>query len=437
MNDRDRQSAIDLFLENRERSKEMFRVITPDAYYAQPIPLRQPIVFYDGHFSAFNFIVLVRRALGESSFNANLDELFERGIDPENLEQARAAGAHWPDREVVDEYTAIADARVLDALENEQLEDPANPLLAGAQAVYTILEHELMHHETLAYMFHRLPFEQKVRPDGYSVRLEDSSYDNRMIEIPAGKATLGAGLDEIPFGWDNEFARLVAGVPAFRVAQHNVTCGEFLDFVESGGYDDPQFWRPEDFDAMREANVRHPAFWVRRDGAWHWLGMYEAIPLPASWPAWVTWAEATAFANWRGSRLMTEAEYQRAAFGTPSGHERSFPWGEDLPDNSRGNFGGERYEPVPVGSYPAGQSAWGIYDLVGNGWEWTASPFAPFPGFIEMASYPPYSSDFFDGRHFVMKGASPATSRHLIRRTFRNWFRPAYPYMYAKFRLAV
>ena len=81
-------------------------------------------------------------------------------------------------------------------------------------------------------------------------------------------------------------------------------------------------------------------------------------------------------------------------------------------------------------------SAWGIHDLVGNGWEWTSTPFAPFAGFQPMATYPPYSADFFDGEHFVMKGASPVTSRNLVRRSFRNWYRREYPYMYATFRRA-
>ena len=83
-----------------------------------------------------------------------------------------------------------------------------------------------------------------------------------------------------------------------------------------------------------------------------------------------------------------------------------------------------------------GRSAFGAHDLVGNGWEWTSTPFAPFPGFRPMASYPEYSADFFDGGHYVMKGASPATARELLRPSFRNWFRPHYPYVYATFRLA-
>jgi formylglycine-generating enzyme required for sulfatase activity len=162
--------------------------------------------------------------------------------------------------------------------------------------------------------------------------------------------------------------------------------------------------------------------------------MFEQIPLPPSWPVWVTQAEASAFARWKGARLPTEAEYHRAAFGDPSGREHSFPWGEAEPDASRGNFGFQQWEPVPVGSFPEGASAWGIHDLIGNGWEWTSTVFDGFPGFQPMASYPQYSADFFDGKHFVMKGASPVTGTELVRRSFRNWFRPNYPHVYATFR---
>jgi formylglycine-generating enzyme required for sulfatase activity len=148
---------------------------------------------------------------------------------------------------------------------------------------------------------------------------------------------------------------------------------------------------------------------------------------------YVSLAEAAAFARWSGTRLPTEAEFQRAAYGAPDG-ERPYPWGSDAPAAHRGVFDFSSWEPEPVGSHPSGASAWGIEDLVGNGWEWTGSIFAPFPGFRPMASYPEYSADFFDGEHFVMKGASPATARELLRPTFRNWFRARYPYVYATFR---
>jgi formylglycine-generating enzyme required for sulfatase activity len=131
---------------------------------------------------------------------------------------------------------------------------------------------------------------------------------------------------------------------------------------------------------------------------------------------------------------MTEAEFQRAAFSTPGGSERRHPWGDEEPTDVHGVFDFTSWDPQPVGTHPAGSSAWGIDDLVGNGWEWTETAFGPFPGFRPMASYPEYSADFFDGEHFVMKGASPATARELLRPSFRNWFRARYPYVYATFR---
>jgi formylglycine-generating enzyme required for sulfatase activity len=161
--------------------------------------------------------------------------------------------------------------------------------------------------------------------------------------------------------------------------------------------------------------------------------MFELIPLPPSWPVYVSHAEASAFARWSGARLPTEPEFQRAAYGTPDG-ERPHPWGFAEATDREGVFDFASWDPQPAGSRPKGASAWGVEDLVGNGWEWTGTPFAPFPGFEAMRSYPEYSADFFDGAHLVMKGASPATARELLRPTFRNWFRARYPYVYATFR---
>ena len=145
--------------------------------------------------------------------------------------------------------------------------------------------------------------------------------------------------------------------------------------------------------------------------------MFASEPLPPQWPVYVSQAEASAYARWKGRRLMTEPEFHRAAEGAAAGHH---------------DFAG--FDPVAVGSYPGTASRWGVHDLIGNGWEWTSTVFAPFEGFVPMRSYPEYSADFFDGRHYVMKGASPATAAELVRSSFRNWFRADYPYVYAKFR---
>jgi formylglycine-generating enzyme required for sulfatase activity len=150
----------------------------------------------------------------------------------------------------------------------------------------------------------------------------------------------------------------------------------------------------------------------------------------------VSLAEARAWCRWRGVRLPTEAELHRAMYGTPSGAARMYPWGDEPPEPGvHGNFSFYRWSPAPVGSHPEGASVWGVEDTVGDAWEWTASRFAPFPGFrAYIPSYPGYSADFFDDAHYVMLGASWATPKPLIRRSFRNWFQDCYQYAFAGFR---
>jgi iron(II)-dependent oxidoreductase len=430
----DRGAAMAWYRRNRERSSALFDLLSEDAYYSRPIALRHPIVFYEGHLPAFSFNTLVKKGLGEPGIDARLELLFARGIDPDT---DRASGgdvqAQWPERQAVRAFADEADRRVLDALANGDVDRPGSPLLDRAEAVFSILEHEAMHQETLLYMWQRLPFEQKKAPASYAPTIDGRNPEVEWVDVPAGCATLGVTRDTIPFGWDNEFPARSDMVAAFSIEKHDVTNARFLEFLEAGGYADPRWWRPSDWQWIQSQRIEHPLFWEREGDRWFWRGIFDRMPLPLSWPVYVSHAEASAFARWRGARLPTEAEYQRAAFGSPAG-ERAHPWGSEAPASRFGVFDFETWDPQPAGAHPVGRSAWGIDDLVGNGWEWTASPFEPFPGFQPMPSYPEYSADFFDGEHFVMKGASPATARELLRPTFRNWFRPHYPYVYATFR---
>ena len=431
-----RQHLIDWYSRNRRRSRALFDLVMDEAYYTRPIALRHPLVFYEGHLPGFSFNTLVKRGLGQPGIDTRLEALFARGIDPhESIGSSGRANDRdgWPSRADVREFADEADRRVIAALQNEDLDRPGHPLLNRAEAAFAILEHEAMHQETLLYMWHRLPFEQKRKPAGQAPAAEGRPPRREWIGVPRGRATLGVDAGAVPFSWDNERPARQADVPAFSIERHNVTNADFLEFVDSGGYSDARWWRPEDAAWLATEAIRHPLFWERHDGRWYWRGMFELVPLPAAWPVYVSWAEASAFARWRGMRLPTEAEFQRAAYGTSSG-ERRFPWGDDAPAADHGVFDFASWDPHPAGSHPAGRSAWDVEDLVGNGWEWTSTVFEPFPGFVPIPSYPEYSADFFDGEHFVMKGASPATARELLRPTFRNWFRTRYPYVYATFR---
>ena len=431
----DRTVLAERYRRNRQRSRQLFDLVHPDAYYSRPISLRHPIVFYEGHLPAFSVNTLVKKGLGRPGVDEGLERLFARGIDPEDETAAtRSRRAEWPAREDVTRFAEACDALVLEAIANAPIEQPGHPLLHDAEAVHAILEHEAMHQETLLYMWHQLPYAAKRVPAGAAADARGETPPHGKARIPAGRATLGVRPGEIPFGWDNEFPGLVVNVPAFEIDLHDVTNEQFLDFVDAGAYRQAEWWTPDAFAWVRAEGIAHPQFWAQRDGTWKWRGMFEEFDLPPAWPAYVSQAEAAAFARWKGERLPTEPEYHRAAFGVPSGEERAFPWGDARPEASRGLFDFTSWNPVAAGTHPGGQSAWGVHDLVGNGWEWTSTVFAPFDGFRPMASYPEYSADFFDGQHFVMKGASPATDASLVRRSFRNWFRPNYPYVYATFR---
>jgi iron(II)-dependent oxidoreductase len=413
-----REQAIDWYRRNRARTAQLFDLLVPDAYYDQPISLRHPIVFYEGHLPAFSLNTLVKKGHGRAGVDERLERLFARGIDPD--EDGSAQAFQWPGREEVRAFVAAADALVLDALANLPLDVPGNPLLDRADAVYTILEHEAMHQETLLYMWHQLPYDKKRAPAGYAPLTEGCATHRDTIEVPGGRVRLGVSRDTIPFGWDNEFGELVCDVPTFALDRYNITNADFLEFVDAGGYTRSELWSAADWAWLQEHRMEHPVFWQRDGKNWFWRGMFASIPLPQQWPVYVSHAEATTYARWKQRRLMTEAEFQLAT--TP------------FPRPSLSDFAS--FDLQSVGNTPASRTQTGIEDLVGNGWEWTSSVFHPFPGFRASASYPEYSADFFDESHYVMKGASPVTAKELIRPSFRNWFRPRYPYVYATFRLA-
>lgn len=440
----DRAALVDWYRRNREQSRSLFELIDPSAYYTRPIALRNPIVFYEGHLPAFSLISFLRRGLGWRDVQGaeRLEQLFARGIDPDSEAAAvprSGASTVWPSRDEVLAFASRADALVIDALQHApfDLQGSDHPAMRYGEAIYTALEHEAMHQETLLYMWHRLPHAQKRRPENPSYEIGGAPPASGVVRIPRGRATLGLARGAGAFGWDNEFEAHEVDVPPFDMDVHSVTNSDYLVFVDAGGYAERVLWTKDAWEWLQREGIRHPAFWHMANhdvSRWCWRGMFEDIPLPLAWPVYVSQAEASAYARWKGRRLPTEAEYHRAAFGAPDGAERAFPWGNEAPEPIRGNFDFQSWEPVPAGSRPAGASAWGVHDLVGNGWEWTSTVFAPFEGFAPMPSYPEYSAEFFDGQHYVMKGASPATARELLRRSFRNWFRPNYPYVYAKFR---
>jgi ergothioneine biosynthesis protein EgtB len=255
-----------------------------------------------------------------------------------------------------------------------------------------------------------------------------------MIRIPAGGVSLGLSRESGKFGWDNEFEAFRVNVPTFEIDQFMVSNAQWLDFIKAGGYEAPEFWSAPDWEWKSSKLISHPVFWKKSGERWRYRAMFGEIPLPLDWPVYVSHAEAAAYARWAGKSLPTEAEWQRAAYGTEEGGERAYPWGENPASGRLCNADFASWDPIAVNALPAGASAFGVGGMVGNGWEWTSTPFAPFQGFEPFSFYRGYSADFFDGKHFVMKGGSTRTAACMLRSTFRNWFQSHYQYVYAGFR---
>ena len=396
-----RTDLIRALTQARACTDALFAMVRPDSLYERPIPERHRIIFYLGHLEAFDWNLIGQRGVKLTSCDPDFDRLFAFGIDPLPGQLPNDGPSDWPSVAEVQRYNKAV-RQTIDTVLEETAE----------QFLHVALEHRLMHAETFAYILHNLSQDRKLaRPT--SPPYSGPAPVHAMIDIPAGTATLGRAR-RAGFGWDNEFDAHVVTVPGFAISKYKVTNQQYLEFVRAGA--DP------------------PHFWTKRADQWFWRTMAGEIPLPLDWPVYVTYEQALAYAAWVGKALPTEAQFHRATYGSSNGDERPYPWGEEFPDERRGNFGLHRWDPIPVTASPLGNSAFGVSQLVGNGWEWTATVFHPFHGFEPLSCYPGYSAPFFDGAHYVLKGASPGTATCLLRRSFRNWFRPGYPYVYAGFR---
>ena len=372
----------------RQQTDELFRLIRPTSLYERPIPERHRIIFYLGHLEAFDWNLIGRYALDIRSFHPEFDKLFAFGIDPPPGQLPSDQLSDWPSLAEVERY-------------NLRTRDEIDELLAEVpeQLCHVAIEHRLMHAETCAYILHNLPYEQKVGPAWTLPGRSANALSHRMIEFPAGSARLGLDREE-GFGWDNEFRAHTVDVPAFSISKYKVTNRDWLEFMNCTG-------------------AEAPFFWVQRDTGWFCRGMFSEVPLPLNCPVYVTWRQAEVYARWRGRTLPTEPQFHRAAGQPPAS----------------GNFGFRAWDPVAINASEGHIPSDAPEQMYGNGWEWTSSVFAPFPGFEPFPFYTNYSAPFFDGDHYVLKGASPRTAACFLRPSFRNWFRPEYPYLYATFRL--
>ena len=279
------------------------------------------------------------------------------------------------------------------------------------------------------------------------------------VQIPGGEFVLGASSDE-PFVFDNEkWAHPVALQP-FEIARAAVTQEEFLAFVDDDGYRRRDLWSEEGWRWRESTRAQQPVYW-ERESSGHWLRRHfdRWVSLEPYRPViHVNCHEAEAYCRWAGRRLPREAEWEAAAAASPSSPSRDsdgalmpaspalnplnlqtlfatkrrYPWGNHLPTAELANLDWQRNGCIDVGALPQSDSAFGCRQMIGNVWEWTDTPFHPYPGFTPDA-YKDYSEPWFR-THRVLRGGCWATRSRLIRNTYRNYYMPDRRDVWAGFR---
>ncbi|KAL2642755.1 hypothetical protein R1flu_010342 [Riccia fluitans] len=381
----------------------------PD-WSSKPIDVRHPFLFYYGHLTAFMKIKLFPDEPVEK-----FDIMFSRGIDPHVLDPSQCHShpqvpPTWPERDEIFSYVNATRDKILKSLQKGEFKNKS-------KLITFILEHSRMHHETLSYMMaqeRKVVFERNVAavsvaqlPSDHvnsmelpsTISINYSLEKSKMVSIEPGKVILGADPNETGFLWDNEYpAQETSTSSTFLVSSRPVSIAEFHRFVKEGGYDIPSLWTPEDYAHFQAKGYKYPATWSLVKGEFfvHEFQATNHWSKVAFEPVFVSLSEAEAFCKWLGCRIFTEAEYQRILDVDPAGEL--------------------------------------VQKMSDGGFEWTSSPFEGFPGFKPMPEYPEYSTDFFDGRHFVLKGSSPVTHPSMIRDSFRFYYQRQYRYVFAKFR---
>lgn len=410
-----------------------FRLTSPlghDDLHRQFSNIMSPLVWDIGHVGNFEEFWLLRELHGRTAYDRALDEVYNPFDNPRPIRaELPILGFEDASRylfEVRDEVHMSA---------GKAASDPSNPLLADAYVYNMIIQHEAQHQETMLAALN-------IRADLRSYPLLETSqvravrpHDERRSFVDAGVYL--AGTDDRIWAYDNERPQHPVFVEGFWMDTFPVSNRRFSRFVESGGYQNLDFWSPEGRAWLAETGEQVPQGWLKAtDGGWLVRRFGHILPLdPAEPVQHVSFFEAEAFAEFSGARLPTEFEWEKACGWDPAASQiRKYPWGDQYAPG-RSNLGTRRLGPARVGSYPTGASAFGVQQLLGETYEWTSSKFSAYPGFSTFP-YPEYSEVFFDQNYAVLRGASHATSPYVGRTTFRNWDLPERRQIFSGIRLA-
>ncbi len=410
-----------------------FQLVTPlsrDDLHRQHDALMSPVIWDLGHIAAFEELWLTRNLSGHIEF-AEMPGLYNPFEHPRRVRGTLELPGLDQVRETMAEIRAI----VLERLETADLHSgPA--LLRDGYVYHMVLQHEYQHDETILQTLQLkqgspyVPLERRPLPVCRSV-----AEPGAMVRFPGGDVQLGT--DDRSAAYDNERPRHPVRLAPFWIDVTPVTNGQYLEFMEAGGYRRRELWTDEGWRWLAEAGVTAPKHWVEDGRGWSTRSMDLTGTLdPARPVCHVCWHEAVAYARFAGKRLPTEAEWEAAASWDPAtGSQRLYPWGNDAWSLELANLDQLAFATAPVGTYPRNVSPIGCYGMIGDVWEWTASDFGGYAGF-EPFPYQEYSEAFFGPEYKVLRGGSWATSPGAIRSTFRNWDYPIRRQIFSGFRCA-
>jgi iron(II)-dependent oxidoreductase len=407
----------------RTRTLALFGLVTcDDVLRCEPMTGFRPLLWHLAHIGVFQNYWLLQQCAGRPSTNPRYDLHF----DP--IKTPREEARRLPERGEIERYL---DETLREAEDFLAAADPVLPCgpagLTPAYAVDLVIEHEYQHQETVAFLLQALPIEckrQVLEPEDVPRR-----YPPGEIYVPALRVGIGA-TDEAGFVYDNERPRYEGNLAAFFIDRDLTTNAEFAEFLDAGGYENRAWWSNEGWAWKVEHGIAAPLYWERAaGGAWHEKRFAGLGPIRADAPVTgVSWFEADAYARFRGKRLPNEEEWEAAVTWDPDHNRQLTPRVFDIAPRSDAGLP-ERFGPSAVGTRPVGHTPLDLNDVTGNVWQWTASPFTGYPGFVPYP-YPEYSSLWFDGDHYVARGSSWFTAPALRRPTFRNFyrrhFRPAF-----------
>ena len=417
----------------RERTLELVADLDDEQLTVPLLEIVNPFRWELGHV-AFFYDVFLLRVLRSDKF---LLEGAENLYDSFKVDHDDRWSLPLPSREETLSYMRRVFERVVERLNAHE---------PSAEETYLYLLavlHEDMHGEAFTYMRQTLEYPEPQLRITHADSIPDEVGGGPLsgdVELPGATFQLGATPD-LPFVFDNEKWAHPVEIAPFKIARAPVTNAQFVEFVEDGGYLRREFWSYQGWVWRTKSGVQHPIYW--RAGKTGWLRQHfdKLVPLEQHAPViHVNWYEAEAYCNWAGRRLPTEAEWEMAASADPAndgkeitGRKRRYPWGDEPPSPYHANLDSSFMGCVDVGAFPSGDSAFGCRQMIGNVWEWTASPFYPFLGYIVDFPYKEYSAPWF-GYRKVLKGGTWATRSRLACNTYRNFFQPYRNDIFAGFR---